>query len=143
MPYTVADWPNLSGLLTEIGALLRTFHPDIYKLDHTRLSAALAPRSGFGRLTARLSGPYRSARREIQKCVLAGVNLSNEDIYQAVVKAGKQVQMWQQYCTDSAATPRAPENADKLHRQVAEMMSVLASLAEGVGRPELREHVLY
>ena len=139
VPRAVADWPGLTGLLAEIGQDLLTFRPGIYRLDRTRLLAALAPRSGFGRLTAGLSGTYRSARREIREQVLTGANPSGEEAYRAVARADGQVRRWQGYCRDSAAHPRAPENAGDLHGRVAEMASALASLAEGVSRPELQE----
>ena len=137
MPHAVADWPSLTGLLAEIGQYRLTFRPDIYRLDRTQLLAALAPRSGLGRLTAGLSGAYRSARRTIREQVLTGADLSGEGAYQAVASADEQVQGWQQYCRDSAASPRAPENAGELHGRVTEMASALANLAEGINRPEL------
>ena len=139
MPHAVADWPNLSELLAGIENCGRTFHSDIYRLDHARLSEALIPRSGFGRLTTKLSGTYRSARQVIRKCVLTGVKLSDEDICQAVTKAGKQARTWRQYCRDPTSPPQAPENASELHKQITELTSILDSLAEGINRPKLRD----
>ena len=136
-PRAVADWPGLTGLLAEIGQYRLTFRPDIYGLDRTRLLAALAPRSGLGRLTAGLSGTHRSARREVREQSLTGANLSGEEAYRAVAGADGQVRRWRQYCEDPAASPRAPEDAGELHGRVAEMASALASLAEGVCRPDL------
>ena len=137
MPPKVADWPSLTGLLAEIEQYRVMFRPDIYRLDRTQLLAALAPRSGIGRLAAGLSGTYRSARRAIREQSLTGANLSGKEAYQAVDTADKQVRRWQQYCRDSAASPQAPENAGELHGRVTEMASALADLADGINRPEL------
>ena len=137
LPEAVADWPPLTGLLAEIEQYRLMFRPDIYRLDRTHLLAALAPRSGFGRLTVGLSGTYRSARRAVQEQVLTGARLSGDEAHQAVARADEQVRRWQEYCWDSTASPRAPENAGDLHRSVTELASALANLAEGVNRPEL------
>ena len=139
LPEAVADWPFLSGLLAEIEHYRLMFRPDIYCLDRAQLLAALAPRSGFGRLTAGLSGTYRSARRAVREQVLTGARLSGEDAYHAVARADEQVRMWQEYCLDPTASPRAPENAGDLHRNVTELGAALANLAEAVNRPELLE----
>ena len=139
VPRVVADWPGLTGLLAEIVQDRLRFRPDIYRLDRTQLLAALAPRSGFGRLTAGLSGTYRSARRAVREQVLTGADLSGEEAYQAVAKVDGQVRRWQEYCRDSTAHPRAPGDAGDLHGRVTEMVSALDSLVEGISRPELRE----
>ena len=137
LPEAVADWPSLTALLVDIEQFRLMFRPDIYRLDCTRLLAALAPRSGFGRLTAGLSGTYRSARRAVREQALTGARLSGDEAHQAVAKADEQVRRWQEYCWDPTASPRAPENAGDLHRSVIELASTLANLAKGVNQPEL------
>ena len=139
LPEAVADWPSLTGLLAEIEQYRLMFRPDVYRLDRTQLLATLAPRSGFGRLTAGLSGTYRSARRVVREQVLTRARLSGEEAYHAVAKADERVRMWHEYCLDPTASPRAPENAGNLHRNVTELGAALANLAEAVNRPELLE----
>ena len=87
LPEAVADWPSLTGLLAEIEQYRLMFRPEIYRLDRTQLLAALAPRSGFGRLTAGLSGTYRSARRAVREQALTGARLSGDEAHQAVARA--------------------------------------------------------
>lgn len=137
MPNAVADWSGLTGLLAEIEQFGLTFRSDIYRLDRARLRAALAPRSGFGRLMAGLSKTYRSAHQKIREQVLTGANLSGNEAYRALTRADEQMRRWQEYCRDTTAYPRAPKNIGELHSQVTKMASALASLAEGVNRPEL------
>lgn len=137
LPEAVAEWPILTELLAEIEEDRFRFHPDIYRLDRAQLLAALAPRSWFGRLTARLSKTYRTARGMVQEQVLTGLRLSGDEARQSVVRIDKQVRTWQEYCWDSAAPPRAPENADDLHERVTELVSALEDLAEGINCPEL------
>lgn len=137
VPRAVADWPTLTGLLAEIEQDRLMFRPDIYRLDRARLLAALVPRSGLGKLAARLSGTYRSARQAIQQQVLTGANLSGNEAYWAVARADRQVRRWQEYHQDSTSYPLAPDNAGDLHERVTEMTSALADLAECVNRPEL------
>ena len=138
VPRAVSDWSGLTGLLAEIGQDRLIFRPDMYRLDRAQLLAALAPRSGFGRFTARLSKTYRTAQRTVRDHLLAGTNLSDKEAYQVVSRADEQVRRWQKYCQDSAAYPQAPKDAGDLHGQVTEMASALASLAKGVNGPELQ-----
>ena len=137
VPEAVADWPALTGLLAQIEQHLAKFHPNIYRLDHTSLIVALAPRSGLGRLTAGLSRTHRAARRLVREQALTPSELSGDAAHQAVVKADQQARAWQEYCRKPDALPQAPANAGDLHRRVTDLVSALTSLAEEVNRPEL------
>ena len=137
VPEAVADWPSLTRLLAEIEQDRQRFSPDIYGLDRGQLMPALAPRSGLGRLTAGLSGSYRSARRAVQEQVLTGERLSGDEAYQVLARSNEQLRRWREFCTDSDKNPQAPEGADRLHLQVAELTSALSALSDGVKRPEL------
>ena len=136
-PEAVADWPSLTGLLAEIEQDRQKFSAGIYRLDRGQLMAALAPRSGLGRLTAGLSGSYRSARRAVQEYVLTGERLSGDEAYHALARSNDQVRRWLEFCADGEKSPQAPEGAAGLHLQVTELTSALASLSNGIGRPEL------
>ena len=137
LPGAVAEWSSLTGLLAEIQGDRQSFSAEIYRLERFHLLNVLKPRSGLGRLTAGLSGTYRSARRAVQEMVLTGVELSGDDAYQAIVRVADQCIRWQRYCRDSRVLPRAPENAGRVHERVKVMASHLAELSEGVNRPEL------
>lgn len=137
IPGAVGDWPSLTGLLAEIERERQVLSEDIYQLDRGQLMAALAPRSGLGRLAAGLSGNYRSARRTVQGLVLSGERLSGDEAYQALVRSNEQLRRWQEYCRESSSSPRAPEDAGGLHERVTALVSALTKLAEGVNRPEL------
>lgn len=137
IPHAVAHWPGLTGLLAEMSQYQSMFRPDIYRLDRTQLLGALAPRTGFGRLTARLSKTYRAARQTLREQILPGVNLSDDEAYRALVVIDGHVQRFQKYRQDPADFPQIPEDMDDIHRQVTEMASHIARLAEDTSRPEL------
>ena len=137
IPEPVGAWPSLTGLLAELERERLSFGDEIYGVDRGQLMAALAPRSGLGRLIAGLSGSYRSARRILQGLALSGERLSGDDAYQALVRSNEQLRRWQEYCRESSSSPRAPEDAGGLHDRVTALVSALAKLAEGVNRPEL------
>ena len=139
LPNAVADWASLTRLLAEIEQDRNRFRSEIYQLDRGQLLAILAPRSGFGRLTAGLSGAYRAARRAVQEQVLDGVRLSGDEAYQAMVRVDEQVSEWQRYCQGADKSPQAPEGAGRMHERVTEMGSALAELSESVNRPEFLE----
>ena len=139
LPDAVADWPALTGLLAEIEQDRMKFRPEIYQLDRAGLLAALAPRSGLGRLTAGLSSSYRAARRMVQEQVISGARLSGGEAYQAMVRVDAQVKEWQRYHGGFAVRPQALEGASRMHERVTELASGLAGLAESINRPELLE----
>ena len=136
-PEAVTDWPSLTEFLAEIEGERRRFSYEIYGLDRGPLMTALAPRSGLGRLTAGLSGSYRSARRRVQETVLDGTRVSGNEAYQALARSNDQLRRWQDYSGDSTSSPRAPENAAILHERVSGLVSSLGELSRGVNRPEL------
>ena len=137
VPNAVADWASLSGLLAEIEEEMVRFRPEIYQLDRFHLLDILKLRSGLGRLTAGLSGSYRSARRAVQEQVLTGARLSGDEAYQAMGRVAEQVRRWREYCRDSSSSPSAPANSGNLHLKVTELSSALASLSKGINRPDL------
>ena len=99
--------------------------------------AALAPRSGLGRLTAGLSGSYRLARRMVQEQVWDGRRLSGDEAYEAVARSSEQLRRWQEYGADALSSPRAPDDAGILHVRVAGLAKSLEDLSQAVNRPEL------
>ena len=136
-PESVGGWPIFTGLLAGIEEDRRRFSAGIYGLELGPLMAALAPRSGLGRLTAGLSGSYRLARRVVQEQVWDGRRLSGAEAYQALARSNEQLRRWQEYGADALSSPRAPDNAGILHVRVAELEKSLEELSQLVNRPEL------
>lgn len=130
VPGESVNWPKraaeLSVLFADIERLLERFGTDIYEIDHTALSAALAPsKSWRGLFAGLLSGDFRAARDSVRAVLRTPQNISAAQALNAIEEAARHCLEWQRL--DAARALSAIEEAAR-HRLEWERLSAAQAL---------------
>ena len=139
-PETVTGWRGALGFLAEVGMTLARCQPEVYRLDHAALGAALAPAgSAWGRLTAQLfSGEYRAARAALRSALREPAPLSAMDALDLAREVGAQLEQWRRRSVDGGE-PCLPDWLDGVRERVRTLAAALADLGAIIGDDGLRE----
>ncbi|MDE2787672.1 MAG: AAA domain-containing protein [Chloroflexota bacterium] len=108
-PNTVADWLTLLKWLSEVEQLQQRFTLEVYGLNHSDLTTALASADSIWEpALALLPTKYRKARKSVRTTLHDDANLSGSDALQAARAAASQIRKWRELAGDGVY-PRAPE----------------------------------
>jgi very-short-patch-repair endonuclease len=137
-PGTLADWKQLLSLWRGISATLDQFSPEIFTIDLTAASAALAPATKglFARLEASLtSREFKEAKKTLRAVTLPGAKRSPADLLNGCAMAQEQLAAWQ--ALGEPGTPVAPANLDVLDVMFEQLTAELTEVERAINRSEL------
>ena len=143
-PDTVAGWQRMLELASGVERMLARCSPEVYRLDHAALGAALTAAAGSfaGRLRARLfSKEYRSALQAVRETARQPASIDATDALVLVREARAQVEEWRRRSVDGGE-PCTPDGLDGARERVAALSSALDALGAIIRDSDLHDRTI-